>query len=185
MEKERGGLWPPSLDGCRGDSFIFFSIFFLCSWIILLVDQTSFLAAILKYILASLDETLAEPDLYVPACIFISFCVAFVLFYTVTREEWIADHFVPFVCFPGLPFYLIWLNLGCIGLHWLFDLVVIAAAVLLPWKIAVVILVYMYGVFASLLWTDTHNTTPKSNLLRLLISCVLMAFVCFKHLLIA
>ncbi len=184
MAKERGGLWPPSLDGYGRGSILSFSIFFLCTLISLLLDTSSFLSVTVDGVFSHCG--LMEGNDHFGCILLVTICAVLVLLCIFTLFEDGGDPcYVHFVCFPGLPFYWIWLNLGYIGLHRLFDLAVIIAAVIVPWKTVAIILVYMYGVFASLLWTDTCNTTRGTNVLRLLVSCVLMAFICFKHLLIA
>lgn len=207
MEKERGGLWPDPFGYNTGVGVTVWSFFFLYTWILLLVDQTSFLAVLLKGILASIDETFSESD-YVAGCIFISFCVAFVLLicwmfalnipeHKPGKNELIDDVYDPqlasdcascylhFICGIGLPFYLIYRGLRSVKTHWLLDLAVIAVSLLLPWKTVAVILVYVYGVFSALLCTDYPHTSAGASFLRLLISCALMFFVCFRNLFIA
>lgn len=190
MGKKQRGLWAQNFDdGYASNSIIAWSFFFIYTLIILLIDRTSFLAIPVErlQIACGVINGPDDSDYFsvIPLVVIVAVLVSLFMFVVYWEVPEYKSGIFNFVCFPGRPFYWIWLNLGYIGLHRLFDLAVIIVAVILPWKTVAIILVYMYGVFASLLWTDTCNTTRGANMLRLLVSCVLMAFVCFKHLLVA
>ena len=187
MGKKQRGLWAQNFDdGYASNSIIAWSFFFIYTLILTLADQVNVFSVSFRHLISYWGMETASD--YTASCfgvVIVSVFILICMFVVYSEVPEYKSGIFNFVCFPGRPFYWIWLNLGYIGLHRLFDLAVIIAAVILPWKTVAIILVYMYGVFASLLWTDTCNTTRGANMLRLLVSCVLMAFVCFKNLLVA
>ena len=210
MEKERGGLWPPIIEDSIPAGILVWSFFFLYTWILLLIDKSSFLSVAVDGVFAHFG--LMEGNDHFGCSLFVTICVALVLLLFamvvvgvepynrhrygggIVHEEGIDPHpgfalvYFYFVSIVGLPFYWIWRGLWSIKLHWLFDLVVIAVSLCLPWKNLSVILVYMYGVFSILRFLggdDEIITIVRFFLLQLPALCALLFFVCFKHLFVA